>query len=654
MRLKKLRLKNFKGIRSFELSPNGGNVSIYGENATGKTTLKDAFFWLLFDKDGQGKSEFDIKTIDPKTGEAIHNLDHKVEGTLELNGKDITLKKVYYEKWTRQRGNAEKSFTGHTTDYFIDGVPVKKSEYDARISEIAGRDDIFKLLTDPAYFNEQLHWQERRKILLEVCGDISDADVIASNEKLARLQDILTERSLEDHRKILQARKKEINKELERIPVRIDEVSQGLPDISSIQPEKVKSEIENLKQQKQEKETELVRLQNGGEIAEKIKQLREIESELLRIQNDHAKDLRGNIDETQNALDLMLAERRALQAELADIQQEIDRNSKNIAEWENDMARLRKEWRNTDSLMFKFEQSDTCPTCGQKLPQEKLQEARDKALADFNQEKAAELELITKHGKEYRKLVDETQKVIEANKGEIEKIQKDILPIEEDIKELQEKIKVLQAQRTDISENKEYQAKDKERQQLEEQIEFLKGGVFRAAEQIEADMDSLNETMIVHQDSLAQVEQHKKGKARIEELKAQEKELVKEYEKLEKELYLLEEFTKRKVSLLEEKINSKFKLARFKLFNTLVNGRIEECCETIYDGVPYSTALNNGMRKNIGIDIINTLSEHYKFSAPIWFDNREAVTELIPTNGQLINLVVSEKDKSLRVEQKNK
>jgi len=650
MRLKKLRLKNFKGLKSFELNTNGGNVSIYGENATGKTTLKDSFFWLLFGKDSQGRTDFDIKTIDPTTGEAIHNLEHEVEGTLELDGKEVLLKKIYYEKWTRARGSAKKSFTGHTTDYFLEGVPVKKNKYDTRISEIARRDDIFKLLTDPGYFNEQLHWQERRKVLLEVCGNISDEDVITSDEMLTSLKDILTERSLEDHRKILQAHKKEINKELERIPVRIDEVTQGLPDVSDIQPDKIKAEIEKLTKEKKEKETELLRIQSGGEIAKETKQLREIESELIEIRNKHREQNEGEINRLKDILFDKKDKVQELLTRKDGEEYHIELNERTIKDREVEIETLRKEWHEVDSSKLSFYQSDTCPTCNQKLPEEKLKRAREKAKSNFNRDKAQRLEEITANGKkdkeEWEKLTNQN---VEVGK-KIKDIKKQIVSLEKEIEKIQKEIDTLKEQTIDISENEQYVKKIEEKEEIEKNIAALEEGNEEISLEVTNEIERFKDEINSLSYSLSQVEQCKKGQSRVGELKTQEKELAQEYEKLEQELYLLEEFTRTKVDLLEEKINSKFKLAKFKLFNLLVNGGIEECCETIYEGVPYGTALNNGMRKNIGIDIINTLSEHYGFTAPIWFDNREAVTELIPTKGQLISLVVSE-DKKLRVEQ---
>ena len=192
MKLLKLTLDNFKGIKHFELDTKDGDVAVYGDNATGKTTLFDAFLYLLFGKDSQNKADFAIKTLD-EGNNVIPGLDHAVEGVLEISGATRTLKKVYSEVWTKKRGNATKEMTGHTTDYFIDGVPAQKKEYDAFVAGIAD-EGIFKLLTSPIYFNEQVHWLERRKILLEVCGDITDSEVVGANPELAKLAKILGDR----------------------------------------------------------------------------------------------------------------------------------------------------------------------------------------------------------------------------------------------------------------------------------------------------------------------------------------------------------------------------------------------------------------------------------------------------------------------------
>jgi len=648
IRLVRLRLKNFKGVKSFELNLDGGNMAVFGDNATGKTTLKDAFLWLLFDKDSQNRADFEIKTIDPKTGEAINGLDHEVEGTLEIDGKELTLRKSYYEKWTRKRGAAEKVFTGHSTDHTIDKVPVKKSEYEERVAQIAGDENTFRLLTDPGYFNEVLHWQERRKILLKVCGDISDSDVIHSNENLASLEDILSERSLADHRKILDARRKEINKELERIPVRIDEVTQGLPDVSEIKADN--SEMTALKERKQAKEQELARLEAGGEIAEKTKKLREIESALLDIEVKQRKKNEQATAKTRASLRELEDKISEVSSAITTKQHSFDLNMKFIEDSQSALSVLREKWHEVDDSKFEFEQAEVCPTCGQKLPKEQLEKAREKALADFNQDKASELESITSSGKERREELSQLQKSNMATQQKIEALQKEEATLQQRADAFQKQIDSTEQKFIDPTANPEYTRKFKEKEEVASAIALLRGDNEEISLKVKKEIESLEDDIGLSERHLSQVEVHKNGQARIEELKAQEKDLAAEFEKLEQQIYLSEQFIRTKVDMLQAKINSKFRMARFKLFNVLVNGGLEETAETTYKGIPYSSALNKGAKINVGLDIIRTLSEHYGFEPPILVDGAEAFTHLLRLKSQMITLHVSEKDKSLRVE----
>ena len=195
----------------------------------------------------------------------------------------------------QKRGSATAEFTGHTTDHFVDGVPVQKKEYDARIAEIAD-ENIFRLLTDPRHFNEVLHWQRRRDMLLQVCGDVSDEEVIENKKELAKLADILGNRTIEQHRKVIQARRAEINKELEKIPVRIDEVKKGLPNIDDITNEKeLPKDIAKLREELKAKQEELAQAKAGGQVAEKTKELRMIEAQMLDLKNRYRQALDGKV-----------------------------------------------------------------------------------------------------------------------------------------------------------------------------------------------------------------------------------------------------------------------------------------------------------------------------------------------------------------------
>ena len=265
MLLKRLVLSNFKGIKAFTFEPDGHDADIYGANATGKTSVADAFAWLLTDKDSLNSAQFGIKTI--VNGQPVSNIEHTVEGVFDVDGKQITLKKVYMEKWTKRRGSAAADFSGHTTDFFVNGVPVKLKGYQEKISAIAPP-ELFRLLTSPRYVNEEMKWDARRRLLIDVCGDVSDADVIATDpDQFARILDMVSGKTADEYRQEVEYKKKGINKELSAIPVRIDELSKSLatadhiPDAGKMveDKEQITSELSVLRNQ-------LSMIESGGAV----------------------------------------------------------------------------------------------------------------------------------------------------------------------------------------------------------------------------------------------------------------------------------------------------------------------------------------------------------------------------------------------------
>lgn len=647
MKLVNLKLNNFKGIKDFVLVANGADVSIFGDNATGKTTLADAFMWLLFDKDSQNRKDFEIKTLGPD-GEPMHGLEHVVEATLQLPGKHLTLRKVYAEKWTKKRGSAQSEFTGHTTDYFVNGVPVKKKEYDETIAGIAD-EDAFRLLTDPTFFNEQLHWQKRRELLLKVCGDVSDQDVIAANKELKPLADVLKSRTIDDHKKVLAGRRTEINRELEKIPVRIDEVNLSLPDTEGLDKFKLTAQAEGLKRDIEAKRQEIVKIESGGEALEKYNEISVIGGELIALKYELQGKLFEELESKRKELQALQANKYELQAEADAKGRKLETDRALAVQLEADIKSLRSKWNEVNAKEFVFEQDDTCPTCGQALPADELENAREIALAAFNSNKACRLEAITADGKASKQRLDELKEGI----GILEAAVAEVLgEIENVSKKADEVVLLIENMAKDAEAYKEapaYIAKLRRKETLKEEVAQLQQDTSQAVETVEADIAGLRAELIECQSLLNRFESKEKSEARIEELKERERELAEEYQQLEQQLFLTEEFVRSKVTMLEGKINSKFKMARFKLFNTLINGGIEDCCETVFDGVPYAN-LNNGARLNMGLDIINVLSEHYGFAPPVWIDNAESVTNILPTVGQQIRLVVSEADKKLRIE----
>lgn len=645
--IERLALRNFKGVASFELIADGENVKVYGDNATGKTTLFDAFTWLLFDKDSQNKKEFSIKTL--KNGKAVSMLEHEVECTLKVDGETITLRKMFAEKWTRKRGQATAEFSGHTTDFFVNDVPVKKKEYAERVDSVV-QEDIFKLLTSPQFFNEQLKWQQRREALLEICGDVTEAEVIASNKELEGMPAILKGRSIEDARKIIASKRTEINKELDKIPVRIDEISKSIEGIEDTDSVGLKEKLADIEKQIDEKLTLINSIRNGNSVLEKEKQLHHIDTQLLDIKRTYGADVKEKTYQLKARLQEEKSNVSLLESKWSEQQRIVSHNADNIARHDNWMAQLRADWHVVNKEEFSHTDQCECPTCGQSLPEEEVEAAKEKALAAFNLSKSDRLEKIKKQGTEAKEqkelLVSENEKV----KKKAADIETEISKKKELVAKLSEDLKDVEASVVDVTESQEYIITLREKQTIVEQIRELKEHAEQSVQDVEGDVIRLRVERDNLNSDMAKMAGAVQANARIQELEERERELAAEFESLEQQLYMTEEFIRSKVNLLEEKINSRFKYARFKLFETQINGGLQEVCETTYEGVPYGSGLNNAARINVGLDIINTLSEHYGIQAPIFIDNREAVTRLIETNAQTVSLIVSEQDKVLRIE----
>jgi hypothetical protein len=644
IRLDRLVLHNFKGF-TFDLDTGVGDTDIYGANATGKTTIADAFSWLLFDKDSLGRADFEIKNLDTM-GQEEHGLEHSVEGALDVDGTRVILKKTYREIWTKKRGSATALYTGNTTDYFLDGVPTQKKEYTQRVAELAGDETVFRLLTTPTAF-PALHWTKQRALLLDICGDLTDAQVIESDAALSALPEILGNKTIEDYRKIIAAKRAEINNELVKIPVRIDEVKRGMPDVAGLDREAITADVALLERSLSDARLKLQGIDNGATIAELSKKLAVVNNDIQGVQQEHYLEKMKEV----NRLDAQIAGITDANAQAGrraqGIKDDMATKSKRVDALDTELEKLRARWISIDADQFSEAIADTCYACGQALPSDRVEEAREKAFAEFNRRKAERLTEVEMKGKD---LATEKQGYVAAIMD-----LRDTAPTADSVKD-GENIQHLFTQRDAAKKAAEdYSGIERLPALMAHKVE-LEGQITAAKQDVAEDHEEQNERVSAISDQLAVLKadaakfmRREAGEARVKELKAEEKKLATEYERLEKELYLTEQFVRTKVSLLEARINGKFELVRFRLFETQVNQGLSETCQLTINGIPYLGGLNSAARAQGGMDIIRTLQTHYKLSVPCFVDNRESVTELPAMDCQIVSLYVSPEDPVLRV-----
>jgi len=420
--IKKLTLINFKGLRDLAVEFN--NVTnISGENGTGKSTIFDAFTWLLFGKDSHDSKDFNIKTLD-QTGKAIPMLEHAVEGILHIDGTEITLKRIYQEKWQRRRGSEESELTGHETLCYWNGVPQQAGEFKTKVDALVN-EGLFKLLTSALYFNS-MKWQDRRLVLILLAGEISNADVLAkmNKQQVAEIMAILNSgKPLADFLKELSMRKKKLSDDLKTIPSRIDEVTRAIPE--PVDFEAVKSDI-------CKKQAALAEIENtiNDQVAAYKSQgeaIQAIQNEIFELKHKQQAiefEAKTEAQRIYNERALLIANLKHRHAECLRLskadQDSLPKLIQTKTEAEKSISQLRIEWDKTYAIEFVFDDENSiCPTCKQLIDPSVITANKSELESQFEEHKSNELSEISDEGKRQSLLLAQTNKIIDYTTKEI-------------------------------------------------------------------------------------------------------------------------------------------------------------------------------------------------------------------------------------------
>lgn len=641
IKLKSLYLENFKGIRSGNYDLDANVIQVFGANATGKTTLTDAFTWLLFGKDSQGRSDFQIRPLD-ETGKMIDNIDISVTATLDIDGELMELSKKQSQNWVRHRGSETSVFQGNVNSFSVNGFPTSQKEYTAQVAGIIS-EDLFKLLTSPKAF-PSLKWQDQRTMLMRMVNEMSDADVIAMDEEMfAPIKDDVLAAGAEKAKEKAAVALKKLREEQKAYPVRIDEASRSIVDI----------DVHALSEKKTALEEQLkaVEAQKAG-LIDGTAAVRSIQAEIMQTKLD-AESIKSErsakLKEMKLAVYRQLSEKQNivedLNRKMVSIERERDRYADQCEADSKLIERATAEYKEVRSRTFDT-RATICPTCGREFQAEKVADIKNR----FELLKEQDTQEVLERGRMLKKR-------IEATTAEIEKRTQEVIALTEQLKQVNAECEVTaqaynaMTTEPDMEHDAEYMSCMDKIADLEKQLASASATNEADAysdriNAIKADLDEVN-ALLACEDS------NKRAHDRIKQLQEEQRDCGQAVADQEQIVYLLEEFVKLKMNTLSDHINARFKNVRFKLFEQLINGGMKETCVMQINSngsyVDYANANSAGQIQG-GIDVINALSDLYGVSAPIWIDNRESCTVIPEVNGQVINLIVSPDDKSLRIE----
>lgn len=637
--IKSLYLENFKGVKSATYQFDGKNVSVIGQNATGKTTIADSLWWLLFNKDSAGNEKFSIRPLD-SDGKQIDNVEICVSAVLDIDGEEMELKKIQKQKWVKQRSSSITTLQGNVNSYEVDGFPKSEKEYKERVAGIS-EEELFKILTNPFYL-PSLKWNEQRSRIIALADDIPDVEVARENEKFAGLlPDLEKAKSTDDIKKKYQKALNEWKKKQAELPVRIDEAEKQKVDIDVAELELLKNSLnQKIAENKAKQEDISKEFEEQQKASDGILELKFELNDLQRKANEENNFKRRKIQEKIDHEKYMVS---PLERNIAEIEQEISLLEKRIEHQTKRLNEMRNKYKEVQNLEFD-ESSLVCPYCGNEYREDKKEEKR----TNFKNKKSEDLSVITAEGNAAKDSIEvekaktkELKEELSEYKRKLDVLYKTIADLKKQLSELPDSV--------DISDRPEVQ--EIQRQIAEKEAAMNKGNsAEEIRQQLKDKAEELQKQMDVVKEQFVLVKISNEADDRIAELQAEQREVAQKVADQEKMLYLLEEFIRFKMDRVSNTINQKLDGICVKLFEIQINGGAKECCELTYDGVPYGS-LNNGHRIVAGLKIIKALQDFYGIYAPVFIDNAESINDfnLPEMDCQIILLKVTE-DKELKTE----
>lgn len=644
--LKKLILQNWRK-QNKEISFNEDITKVYGQNKAGKSSLRNAFLWLITGYDGENRMNYNLfdntKTYTPEDSPAA-----VVEAIIEANGYEYSLKKTAEVGWIRRRGSNSYERKG-TDDYkfFIDGVELSAGKYKEKVADLFCDLEVLRSILDINYFL-YLDWKEQRKYLAVMAGEITDNDLTGNYKELLEQ---LEKYSLSELKARISSDIKPLKDSLKSLPITIKALENNLPDIKEAEEAKVL--IENYKGQINNIDKELQGFSDSIKplIEKRNKELQEI-SDLERAIN---KDREIYEEKQFEKIKSISVEINSVDDENRKIDK-INKNNQNDREnlleriniLEKDLLFYGEKRNNLLDKLDKISEEefieDKCSYCGQTLPEDKIESLKKVFYENIESSKKA----IIKEGLSVKKCIESTNKSIETLKAQLQAIPTAICE-KKDLSILQAKLAESQKNIVPFEQTELYKS-------AMNTLEEKRRSVTVIPEQDNSGLISMKEHLLkqieAESEKVGLVKERKKQEDKIEEFKKQLKDTANalaEQEKLDNQIKTYEE---ERAKIISDRVNKFFKRCNITMMSQDKSGVwIPDCVITGIDGAIAATS-NGAERILIGIDIANAFADFFNVSLPLFVDDMNLIdsSNEIKTCHQLIELIVNDSDNELRVE----
>ena len=640
LKLERLKIRNFKGIDAFDFEPQGRSAYILGDNGTGKSTVYDAYSWLLFGCDSRGNSQFDIEPRD-ETG-AVRDPEAVTEVTcvFRADEQELILRKRCLQKWVRVRGRSELTYQGNANEYEVNGVPCTKGEYEEKLAALCDT-PLLKILSN-VYAFPSLPWQDQRAMLSGLTGEEDDLAVMASaGHKYDSLSELMieTDSSLDEVMKMVERDRRLTVQAQNTLPAIIDEnkryVSSGaIPDTHGLKTEQaqIMHRIDSLTQRRTEANSDEAYIAAKTKLAAAEAEINALnrENEAYKREQRALWEAAHNVDGIKARITDAGERQQAAKKRINDCVDEVKRLEASLTQLRGDYAGVMGE---------QYSGEDTCPRCGRKYDKKTI----DKAVEYFEAEKKERLARMAASGKEWNARLREANAELEKEKIKLDEADHEIGALADR----------LTGEKFEASDMDVYAEKmgDLETYQgiCADEAEAAGSKRDETVKELDREIaEARNELNEVNR-KIGEAEREAAVRARIIELEHELKDkaaLAAHYDDL---IALAADFGMYKAQRIEDGINALFGMVRFKLFENQKNGGLRFCCEATVDGIGFNRNLNTSARINAGIDIINAFAGRYNVLAPVFVDNGESVTNLRCYAGQLIILEVKAGQDELEV-----